>query len=196
VTERLVRAGFVVAAPTFPLTSAGAPGGPSAVDYVNQPGDVSFVITKVLALVRRKDALATTIDSGSIGAIGNSLGAVTTLCSANGCCKGARIDAAVALWGAEFPFPRGDYFSEPTPPLLLVHGTADKRLPHMGSGLPAGALAKGLPDAQGRAAQSVPRTMARPHDAFRDRLPRALPQAASASQVPGRGVGVLRSPRR
>lgn len=133
-TEPLVRAGFVVAAPTFPLTSADAPGPPSAVDYVNQPGDVSFVLTEVLALVRRDQALANKIDGHRIGAIGNSLGAVTTLgLATNSCCRDPRIDAAVSLWGAEFPFPRGSFFSEPSPPLMLVHGTADARLAYAGS---------------------------------------------------------------
>jgi predicted dienelactone hydrolase len=135
-TEPLVRAGFVVAAPTFPLSSAGAPGGQSgaAVDYVNQPGDVSFVITQVFALARDDHALGKTIDKHKIGVIGNSLGAVTTLgVATNSCCLDRRIDAAVSLWGAQRPFPGGSYFSEPTPPLMLAHGGADQRLPYAGS---------------------------------------------------------------
>ncbi|HEX6584402.1 MAG TPA: alpha/beta hydrolase [Thermoleophilaceae bacterium] len=88
----------------------------------------------MLALVRRDQALANTIDGHRIGAIGNSLGAVTTLgVSTNGCCRDPRIDAAVSLWDAEFPFPRGSFFSEPSPPLMLVHGTADARLAYAGS---------------------------------------------------------------
>ena len=43
------RAGFVVAAPLFPLSSAGAPGGPDENDVLNQPADMSFVITSLLA---------------------------------------------------------------------------------------------------------------------------------------------------
>lgn len=133
-TGPLVRAGFVVAAPTFPLTSATAPGGPRPVDYVNQPGDVSFVVTQVLAVARGDQALANTIDGHRIGAIGNSLGGVTTLgVSANSCCRDPRIDAAVSLWGAENPFPGGRFFSEPSPPLMFVHGTLDARLPYSGS---------------------------------------------------------------
>jgi dienelactone hydrolase len=133
-TERLVREGFVVAAPTFPLSSADAPGGPTGVDNVNQPGDVSFVITQVLALARDDRTIGKTVDRHEIGAIGNSLGAVTTLgVATNSCCLDPRIDAAVSLWGAEFPFPNGSFFSEPTPPLMLVHGTADERLPYGGS---------------------------------------------------------------
>jgi dienelactone hydrolase len=131
-TERLVRAGFVVAAPTFPLSSAGAPGGTTSADYVNQPGDVKFVITQVLNLARDDHHLGKTIDRHRIGVIGNSLGAVTTLgVAANSCCLDPRIDAAVALWGGEAPFPGGSFFSGPTPPLMLAHGTADARLPYV-----------------------------------------------------------------
>jgi fermentation-respiration switch protein FrsA (DUF1100 family) len=135
-TEPLVRAGFVVAAPTFPLSSAGAPGGTTVSDYANQPGDVSFVIGQVLALARKDRTLRKTIDRREIGVYGNSLGAITTLgIAANSCCLDPRIDAAVPMWGAEFPYPGGSYFSEPTPPLLLVHGTADQNplTPYTGS---------------------------------------------------------------
>src|SRR6202035_5291617 len=43
------RAGFVVAAPVFPLGNARAPGGPNEADLVNQPADMSFVISHMLA---------------------------------------------------------------------------------------------------------------------------------------------------
>lgn len=131
-TERLVREGFVVAAPTFPLSSANAPGGTTGADYVNQPGDVSFVIARVLALAREDKALGKTIDSHKVGVIGNSLGGVTTLgVAANSCCLDPRIDAAVALWGGERPFRGGAFFSGPTPPLMLAHGTDDATLPYV-----------------------------------------------------------------
>jgi dienelactone hydrolase len=131
-TAPLVRHGFVVAAPTFPLSSAGAPGGPTAADFANQPGDVSFVVTQVLALARDDRSLGKTIDRHKLGVIGNSAGAVTTLgVAANSCCLDPRIDAAVALWGGPAPFPGGSYFSEPTPPLMLVHGDADDRTPYV-----------------------------------------------------------------
>ena len=41
------RAGYVVAAPVFPLGNANAPGGPNERDLVNQPRDMSFVITRI-----------------------------------------------------------------------------------------------------------------------------------------------------
>ena len=43
------RAGYVVAAPFFPLSNANAPGGADEADIVNQPADMSFVITRILA---------------------------------------------------------------------------------------------------------------------------------------------------
>jgi fermentation-respiration switch protein FrsA (DUF1100 family) len=132
-TEPIVREGFVVAAPTFPLTSSSAPGGPTPSDYINQPGDVRFVITQVLALARHNHRLGKTIDRHKIGAFGNSLGATTTLgVATNSCCLDPRIDAAVSLWGTgtAATFPGGTFFSKPTPPLLLVHGTADQTLPY------------------------------------------------------------------
>ena len=91
-----VRRGYVVVAPTFPLSSGTAPGGPSLADYREQPPDVSFVISRVLRLARR-EGLGKTIDRRSIGVAGHSLGAVTSLALvANGCCRDRRVDAAVA----------------------------------------------------------------------------------------------------
>ena len=43
------RAGYVVAAPVFPLENANAPGGPDESDLVNQPADMSLVISRLLA---------------------------------------------------------------------------------------------------------------------------------------------------
>jgi predicted dienelactone hydrolase len=43
------QAGYVVAAPLFPLENANAPGGPDESDLVNQPRDMSVVISGMLA---------------------------------------------------------------------------------------------------------------------------------------------------
>ena len=57
--SRLLRAwtqaGYVVAAPVFPLEDANAPGGPTESDLVNEPRDVSFVVTRLLALNARAE---------------------------------------------------------------------------------------------------------------------------------------------
>jgi dienelactone hydrolase len=132
--EMFVREGYVIAAPTFPLSSGGAPGGPKLLDYVNQPADVSFVITRVLRLARRDPSLRGTIDPQHIGAFGHSLGAITTLgVATNSCCRDPRISAAVSFSGIELPFPGGSFFATPTPPLMLVHGDADQTVPYGGS---------------------------------------------------------------
>jgi len=47
--EAWARAGYVVAAPIFPLSNANAPGGADESDIINQPADMSFVITRILA---------------------------------------------------------------------------------------------------------------------------------------------------
>jgi predicted dienelactone hydrolase len=130
----LARRGYVVAAPTFPLSSRGAPGGPRLVDYVNQPADVSFVLSRTQRLAGPRHSFHRTIDPRRIGAAGHSLGAVTTLgVSANTCCQDRRIDAAVAMSGIQAPFPGGTFHGRPTPPLMLLHGDADGVVPLAGS---------------------------------------------------------------
>ena len=124
-------AGFVVAAPLFPLSGSDTPGGPVS-DLSNQPGDASFVVTSMLkASAGTKGALAGLIDPDEVGATGHSNGAVTTLgLVANTCCRDTRIKAAAVLSGTEVPFPNGHYDYAETPPLLVVHGTDDATIPY------------------------------------------------------------------
>src|SRR5262249_28330049 len=69
-------AGFVVAAPLFPRTNRHAPGGPDEADVVNQPADISFVISSLLALnADSSSPLHTLIDAGRIAVAGHSDGA-------------------------------------------------------------------------------------------------------------------------
>ena len=132
--ERFARTGYVVAAPTFPLSRGGAPGGPKLGDYANQPADVSFVLRRMLRLARSDSGLQRTIDTRDIGAFGHSLGAITTLgATTNSCCRERRIDAAVAWAGIQLPFAGGSFVAKRTPPLLLVHGDADRTVPFAGS---------------------------------------------------------------
>jgi dienelactone hydrolase len=127
-------AGYVVAAPTFPLSSDDAPGGSNLLDYLNQPGDVSFVITQMMGLDRTDRALRNLIDEHDVGAAGHSLGAITTLgLTYNTCCQDPRIEAAVSLAGIRLPFDGGTFFTglqAPSAPLLLVHGNADQTVPY------------------------------------------------------------------
>ncbi len=124
--------GFVVAAPQFPLTSGQTPGGTDAGDVVNQPGDMSFVVSSVLAMSGRPGhTLSGLIDPGEIGAAGHSNGAITTLgLVANTCCLDYRIKAAAILAGDNEGFPGGRYDFGQAPPILFVHGTDDAFLPY------------------------------------------------------------------
>jgi predicted dienelactone hydrolase len=133
--EQFAAAGYVVAAPTFPLSSGGAPGGPNLGDYLNQPGDVSFVIDEMLRLHRDPASpLYGLLRPHRIGVAGHSLGAITTLGVAyNSCCQDPRIDAAVPMSGIQLPFGTGTYHEGPAVPLLLIHGTSDGTVPYAGS---------------------------------------------------------------
>lgn len=130
--QRWASAGYVVAAPLFPLTSVFTPGGPDAGDVVNQPKDVSYVIGSMLADSRSPTGtLAGLIDPTEVGVAGHSNGAVTILgLIANSCCHDPRVKAAVAMAGTTVGFPSGKYDFRHTPPLLLVHGTADGAIPY------------------------------------------------------------------
>ena len=126
---RLLRAwteaGYVVAAPVFPLGNAAAPGGPNEADLINQPKDMSFVISSLLALnARTNGVLYGKIDPSRIAIAGHSDGAETALAVAyDHRFRDPRVDAALVLSGAALPgmgsFPRSG------PPLLAVQGTAD-----------------------------------------------------------------------
>jgi predicted dienelactone hydrolase len=112
--------GFIVAAPAFPLTRKGAPGGSVYNDYVNQPADVSFVITRMLAAYPRS------VDAALIAVGGHSLGAVTTMgLVSNRCCVDDRVRAAIEVDGSTLRFPNGAV-DERGVPVLLIHGDADR----------------------------------------------------------------------
>jgi dienelactone hydrolase len=126
-----VAAGYVVAAPAFPLSNHDAPGGPTQNDLPNQPGDVSFVITSVLALARAQGPLRGAIDPGRIAVAGHSMGASTTLgVFLNTCCRDERVAAAVVLSGNEIPMPNGRFAAPDPTPVLFVHGDADDVVPY------------------------------------------------------------------
>jgi len=123
-------AGYVVAAPTFPLSSTTLPG--AGADLVNQPGDVSFVIGRLLGLSAAPDGpYAGLIDPERIGVAGHSLGAMTAVgVTANTCCADQRIKAAVILAGAEQRSLGGSFFTGPVHvPTMVVHGDADTTVP-------------------------------------------------------------------
>ncbi len=121
------RAGYVVAAPVFPLESAGAPGGPDESDLVNEPADVSFVITQLLALsANPASPLYGLIDPTRIAVAGQSDGAEAALAVAySRRLRDPRVRAAIILSGAEMSGIGGYSFAAGAPPLLAAQGTAD-----------------------------------------------------------------------
>lgn len=120
------RAGFLVVAPRYPLTSQGS--AQVFDDVRQQPADVSFVLTAVLALDDTAgDDLEGRIDGEHVATAGHSAGAITTLGLLGPCCTDERIDAAVILAGAPLYF--GSAFAPPGVPTLFVHGTDDSVLP-------------------------------------------------------------------
>jgi predicted dienelactone hydrolase len=121
----------VVAAPAFPLTNQHAPGGHESGfrDLVNQPADLSFVLTQLLRSAQEAgDPLATRIDAGAVAVLGHSLGGATVLgLTRKNCCRDERFRASIF---AAAPVLLGDAFgadplSAEGPPTLIIQGTAD-----------------------------------------------------------------------
>jgi dienelactone hydrolase len=122
-------AGYVVAAPAFPLTSNTAPGGGNPGDVSNQPADMRFVIDEVLKMSRSKanGPLAGLVDKRHIGAAGLSLGGATLYGLVfNTCCRDKRIGAAVLMSALRVSFKGGQDTWRHVPALLL-HSDADLR---------------------------------------------------------------------
>jgi fermentation-respiration switch protein FrsA (DUF1100 family) len=128
----LAAAGYVVAAPTFPLSSADSPCGATAGDVVNQPEDLSFVIDSMLEASRSDGGvLAGLVDRRAIGAAGHSNGGVTMYgLAANTKRRDDRLDAVAALAGTPQGYPTGKYDFRKAPPMLIVHGTDDEQVPY------------------------------------------------------------------
>lgn len=129
--QTVAAAGYLVVAPAFPLTNENAPGGheQGLSDFRNQPGDVSFLITRLLqANADPADPLADRIDAENIALLGHSLGGLTALAvTRKECCRDSRIKAVVAfapLVGLFLNQFGTDSIAE-GPPMLIVHGEAD-----------------------------------------------------------------------
>jgi fermentation-respiration switch protein FrsA (DUF1100 family) len=120
------RAGYVVAAPAFPLESPDAPGGPNEADLANQPTDMRFVITQMLKASSGSGSLAGLIDPSRVAVAGQSDGGDTALALAyDSRFRDRRIGAALILSGAEIPALGSFVFPSDGPPLLATQGTAD-----------------------------------------------------------------------
>ncbi|WP_341717451.1 chlorophyllase [Micromonospora sp. FIMYZ51] len=119
---RWAAAGFVVAAPTFPHTSRSSD--QNVLDVLNQPADVSYALTQVLALnTRNGDPLRGRLAADRVAAAGHSAGGVTTIgLFTTG--RDERLAAGIVFAGTALGV--GTAFAGAAAPQLFVHGEADE----------------------------------------------------------------------
>jgi dienelactone hydrolase len=119
------RNGYVVAAPFFPHTNSKT-GDLDEADIVNQPADVSFVVSRLIDLSREQTSwLYRLIDPTRIAVAGHSDGGETAIAVAHDtCCVDRRVRAAIVMAGDLLHAARGSYYAG-TSPLLAIQGTAD-----------------------------------------------------------------------
>ncbi len=125
--ETWASAGYVVAAVNFPRTNCHLGAAAYEPDLVDQPRDVSYALTRLLALsAEPNDLFSGLIDGQEVGAAGHSDGGDTDVAlAANGCCTDHRLTAVAVLSGAEWPPMPGRYFAQGAPPMLFAQGSAD-----------------------------------------------------------------------
>lgn len=141
--RHLASHGYIVVSPDFPLTNIAAPGGPNLLDVVNQPGDVSFLIDRMLEKsATAEDAFAGAVDPDRIALTGLSLGGMTTLLATfHRDLRDPRVRAAAEFAGPACFFDR-NFFSSPAVPLLVLFGDIDAIVPYEENGVHAWQLAQ------------------------------------------------------
>ena len=124
----LAAAGFVVAAPDFPLSTSDAPGAAVEGDEAEQARDISFVVDR-LTDGTTSPSITAAIRPGPVGVVGHSDGAVTVLLAGySPTYADPRIGAVISVSGA-FDDYGGPWFSTRAPPLLALHGGLDELNP-------------------------------------------------------------------
>ena len=120
-------AGYVVAAVNFPRTDCSVGAAAYEPDLVNQPWDMSYALSRMLALSGRPGGvLSGLLSSRQIAVAGQSDGGDTVAAlAADTCCIDHRLAAVAVLSGAEWPPMPGRYFPGGAPPMLFVQGSAD-----------------------------------------------------------------------
>jgi dienelactone hydrolase len=130
--DHWVTAGYVVAAPGFPLSREDAPGGTTGADLASQAGDVAFVTSEILRLTRTKGSrLHGLVNADRVALAGKSFGAITVLDAGyNPAEQVPNVKAVIAMTGVATDGPQ---FETVDTPLLLVHGDADALVPSSAS---------------------------------------------------------------
>jgi dienelactone hydrolase len=145
ILDTVTAAGYIVAAPAFPHTSAERGDGNRS-DIVNQPADLSFLINAVTDLAQaHPELLPPIVDPARVAALGHSDGGLTVSAWAyNNSFRDRRVVATVVMAGGIGLFP-GTYFAPDSPPLLAIHATADQTNPYSASVNLFNALPAGIP---------------------------------------------------
>jgi pimeloyl-ACP methyl ester carboxylesterase len=121
--RHVAAAGYVVAAPLFPISGSGLPGPPREDDMANQALDLRAVITGLTAAARPGHWLAQTLDAREIAVAGHSDGAETAAASVLvSQDQDPRISAAVLFAGQ---MPTWGEIRPSSIPTLVVQGSAD-----------------------------------------------------------------------
>jgi len=130
-SRQLASLGYIVMAPEFPLTHMRAPGGPKLVDVVNQPGDVSFLISMALKWNGAQGHMFYQhVDANRIAAMGISLGGLTsTLAAFHPRLGDRRLKAAISLAGPASMFDQA-FFAQSSVPFMMVAGDIDAIVPY------------------------------------------------------------------
>jgi len=123
----IAAAGYVVAAPEFPISSSGLPGPPGRYDLAEQPGDLSAVMSAVFwADLDPTSFLNGRVIGGPVGVMGHSDGGLTAAAiSLNSATLDPRVGATAVLSGGEFYISGGSWGPFNSGPLLVVHGDSD-----------------------------------------------------------------------
>ncbi len=123
-------AGYVVVVVNFPYSDCLA-GHPTENDMLNQPHDMSYVITQMLKLSRAKHGLFSgLLNPKQIAVAGQSDGGDTVAAiAANTCCTDRRVRAVAVESGSAWAQMRGRYFTtrftRHPMPMLFSQGSAD-----------------------------------------------------------------------
>ena len=134
--ELLASHGYVVVSLDYPLTNGRAPGGANVADAVNQPGDVSFVIDEIRGWGEAEQPFAGSIDEARIGALGLSLGGLTTTLAAfHPRLRDPRLAAALSIAGPGAMFGER-FFASAKLPFLMIAGTADAMIEYRSNAEP------------------------------------------------------------
>jgi dienelactone hydrolase len=124
--------GFVVAAPMFPLGDQAVAGtNLDEADLANQPADVRFVITQLLAVTRSSGTpLSGLVDPARIAVVGHSDGAETALLVGYGANeRDPRVEAVVADAANPLDIQPPSAKLRGPAPLLVVLGDQDRSVP-------------------------------------------------------------------